>query len=255
MGTIPMGIEIVFQLTNMEIADDMSYVNQQVTMDIDWVAVDGNFANDAITIITETDNSCNTLPIELLEFKVHAVENKRALLNWSTATETENAYFSVQRSPDGIKWQEIGQVKGAGNSLTELYYSFIDHEPYEGINYYRLQQFDTDGASSFSPVRIAKIQKGERAFSSSVYPNPSVEKFYLQLNGAPDESWQIGIFNQAGKELQTLISDGKSTESNVEALETGLYMIDMQRYPSGYYLIRIMDDRGAIIDTLPMVKK
>jgi hypothetical protein len=187
------------------------------------------------------------LPIELLHFTANPVDNAKVLLQWSTASEKGNAYFSVQRSPDGSKWQEIKQVKGAGNAQDLKRYDLWDQEPHAGLNYYRLQQFDTDGTSSFSPIRAAMIREA-KSFSATLYPNPGVDKFYLQLHQTTTQHYQINIFNQLGVQLPThLVQEDDAAPGN--------YTIHAQSYPSGCYQIRITNKQGLLIETLPMIKK
>ncbi|MBI2268820.1 MAG: hypothetical protein HYU69_00520 [Bacteroidetes bacterium] len=86
----------------------------------------------------------NWLPIELLGFT--AVSEKSFVkLNWSTATETNNDYFTVERSGNGSNYDLVQTIKGAGNNTTKLEYELIDSKPLKGINYYRLKQTDYDG--------------------------------------------------------------------------------------------------------------
>lgn len=186
------------------------------------------------------------LPVELLDFDANPVNNEKVLLKWITSSEKNNAYFSVQHSCDGIKWRELTHVKGAGNSLQLQYYDAWDHNPCKGVNYYRLQQFDQDGASTFSPIQSAVI-KGSGQFSAALYPNPGADKFYLKLNESKNKVYQIDIFNQIGERLSTYLFQ--------QDLDNGIYTINTQTYPTGYYQVRIMDEQGNIMDTLPMVKK
>lgn len=199
--------------------------------------------DDALSTYTCVDQ---TLPIELLDFKATPVNNEKVALKWFTASEKDNAYFSIQRSRDGIKWQEIKQVKGAGDSQQTLPYDAWDDHPFVGENYYRLQQFDTNGNFSFSPIRSVTI-KGSKDFSAVLYPNPGTDKFYIQLNGKVNKNCQMKIFNQIGKQMPSFISDDKQVQ--------GKYIINTQVYPSGYYLVVIEDENGQVIEKLPLVKK
>jgi hypothetical protein len=98
----------------------------------------------------------NILPITLLSFSAKA-EKGKVRTEWITASETNNDYFTIERSKDGRDWEKIGTVDGAGNSTSELTYRFADERPYSGISYYRLRQTDFDGESSLSEVRSVEI--------------------------------------------------------------------------------------------------
>ncbi|MBI3500223.1 MAG: T9SS type A sorting domain-containing protein [Bacteroidetes bacterium] len=95
------------------------------------------------------------LPIELLSFNAFPISPKELQVNWITATETNNDYFSIERSVDGINFSSIGTVKSAGNSSTQKTYSWIDTDPVVGTSYYRLKQTDFDGKFEiFNPVSV-----------------------------------------------------------------------------------------------------
>lgn len=88
--------------------------------------------------------ACGPLPIELVSFTGTPYTNKN-LLQWVTATESNNDYFTIEHSEDGENWQEIKKIYGAGNSSTTKKYSFYVNEPEKMVNYYRLKQTDFDG--------------------------------------------------------------------------------------------------------------
>ena len=107
-------------------------------------------------LITATSTQCViALPIELISFTGHSegVVNK---LEWSTASEINNDYFTLERSEDGINFTEIGKVVGAGNSTSKLNYTFIDEKPLYGINYYILRQTDYNGDYELSNIVAIK---------------------------------------------------------------------------------------------------
>jgi hypothetical protein len=91
------------------------------------------------------------LPIELLSFTGHKTLDG-VELNWTTATERENDYFTLLRSADAENCEPIGFVDGAGNSTSAISYSFVDDEPLPGLNYYQLKQTDWNGDSTLSHV-------------------------------------------------------------------------------------------------------
>ena len=104
-----------------------------------------------------------SLPIELIGFTATSPDGRTALLQWTTASETDNARFVVERSRDMAQWSVVGEVPGALNSSSEQHYATADPAPPPGINYYRLRQVDTDGNSSLSnavPLTIAHWSAG-----------------------------------------------------------------------------------------------
>ena len=95
--------------------------------------------------------SCLLLPIELLSFTATS-EGSGVVTEWATASETRNDHFTVERSSDGIVFYAVGRVDAVGESNTVQRYSLKDEFPLPGLNYYRLRQTDTDGATSFSDM-------------------------------------------------------------------------------------------------------
>lgn len=91
------------------------------------------------------------LPIELLYFKVMR-DNLLNKLFWSTASENNNDFFTIEKTKDGIAWEIIDKEPGAGNSSNQLYYSSVDENVESIINYYRLKQTDYDGKFKYSDI-------------------------------------------------------------------------------------------------------
>jgi hypothetical protein len=102
--------------------------------------------------------SDNPLPVELLRFEARNLSDK-VLLEWSTATETNNDHFIVERSTDMHEIVPLGKVAGAGNSNNILHYLFTDQDPLAGINYYRLKQTDFDGTFEYSDWIAVHLQE------------------------------------------------------------------------------------------------
>lgn len=122
-------------------------------------AVTGNSISEvgAFTLASITSN--NPLPISLLQF--NGQYNGRVVnLYWTTATELNNDYFTIEKSVDGEYFSELLRKPGAGNSTTVLNYNAQDEHPFNGINYYRLKQTDFDGTSTNSNIVAVRINSG-----------------------------------------------------------------------------------------------
>lgn len=113
----------------------------------------------------------STLPITLVSFDA-VPEQGFVRLDWATASEKDNAYFTVERSTDAIAFEPVLQLSGAGNSASMLHYSTVDQNPLAGISYYRLRQTDFNGTSTVSPVVVVNNQ-GMDGGTFSIFPNPS----------------------------------------------------------------------------------
>lgn len=111
------------------------------------------------------------LPITLISFNLSIVPEGVGVY-WKTETEVNNNFFTVERSKDGLSYENIGTVAGAGTSTSPHSYSFTDKRPYNGVSYYRLKQTDYDGTFDYSPIRaIEFIAQNDN--SVLIYPNPT----------------------------------------------------------------------------------
>jgi len=173
------------------------------------------------------------LPISLLEFNATPIL-EAVQLTWTTATETNNDYFTLERSKDAAQFDAIYQEDGAGNSNTIINYQWVDTNPYDGYNYYRLKQTDFDGVYSYSVVRVVNFNKPVVASGNwvNVYPNPITNSLiYLNFGTLESEKTTVSIFNLTGQIVwQNEIStrDHKTKELKIDNLSVGIYYIHIQ---------------------------
>jgi hypothetical protein len=180
--------------------------------DGDYVAFsdDGTptYSNDGCTPIA-------TLPVKLLFFKGEKVTNGN-LLEWTTTTEINNDYFTLERAEDGFNFFEIGIINGAGNISTNQYYQFTDDGATHHINYYRLKQTDFNGQYSYSNT----IAINEN-LADNVYYNNSSNQLYF--NGI--EQGLIVIYNIHGQLIKSIDASKSKTMLN---LAKGIYIVTVQ---------------------------
>ena len=190
-----------------------------------------------------TAQSNVVLPIELLSFtgKAFIGHNK---LYWITKTETNNDFFTIERSGDGMEFTGLGTVKGAGNSNTNLDYSFIDKNPLNGINYYRLKQTDFNGESAYSNIiSLASNKDG----GVTIYPNPSKGKLYFNLLESKDATYTVRYI--------TLL--GSSIHEKIEIYE-GVSSYEVKEFnflSAGIYFVQIINDQNEVIKYQKIVKE
>jgi len=162
------------------------------------------------------------LPIELLSF-TGGCDNGNLVFNWTTASEINNDYFSVERSPDAKQWQVIGIVKGEGNLYSEHNYSYKVTEPYIGISYCRLKQTDFNGQYKYSQViNVENCRDGE-SDNLTLYPNPSMGTINLLFNGDNTQVNSIEIYNVNGERVY--YSKKFQSEISLPDKKSGLYFI------------------------------
>lgn len=184
------------------------------------------------------------LPIELKSFDAVCGNNGVEVL-WTTASESNNEYFSIERSADMSAWEEIARVAGAGNSNEDLSYSYTDVRPLEGVAYYRLKQTDYNGDNEiFAPKSVSCSAGAESTWS--VYPNPISDVFTVKI---------ASLNEMAGARIQMLDMSGKTVkESNVNISEGENY-IQMNRdgLAAGSYIIRLMHNSNQALSPLRVI--
>lgn len=173
-----------------------------------------------------------SLPIELTAFHAKLAGNS-VHLDFSTASERDNDYFSIERSSDGHSFSEIGRVKGAGDSNGPQYYIFTDDQPLPGKNYYRLKQVDFDGKYAYSPAVSVKISG---ASALSLMPSPVQDQLRMVLDKAAREDGQWQVFDL----------DGRLVRAGVFPAESDEYQADMSDLPEGAYVMRLSVGQEAM---------
>ena len=120
----------------------------------------------------------SALPVTMLYLNARNIPELGNLIEWSTASEQNSDYFEIEISIDGSEYRSIGQVQAAGNSTTKQDYKWVDATPSNSFNYYRLVQFDVDGANDiYGPVlidnrnKISKIIKRVNMMGQEVNEN------------------------------------------------------------------------------------
>lgn len=163
------------------------------------------------------------LPVELDYFSGMSADNTM-ILKWATYSETNCDYFNIQRSFDGINFETIAFVDGAGNSNSYLKYAYVDEDilPVE-ILYYRLKQVDMDGQFEyFGPVAIEKSYKTKQM---EIAPNPSQVSgsIHISLPVTDSNLSNVVIYNGMGVEIVNSVVEGP--EFMITLNSPGLYIV------------------------------
>ncbi len=173
-----------------------------------------------------SESTCAILPIELLSFtgKNQGTTN---LLEWTSATEINNDYYTLERSIDGLNFETLDIVDGAGNSTTALNYSLVDVHPHK-LTYYRLKQTDFDGAFTYSQT-IAIAVSGIDIIT--IYPNPMVDNFQFLISSSDDTNVKLFVTDVLGRtvlEKNIFVVQGLNTNTlDVSTLSNGTYMLQV----------------------------
>jgi hypothetical protein len=174
--------------------------------------------------------SC-VLPVELVSFKARKSDGG-VLLNWQTAIEINNDYFEIMRSTDGLTFQRIGIVEGAGNSKSLLNYSFFDERATGTQVYYKLIQHDFDGATDASNIVTVQLDKTFNA-PIAIAPNPFNESFVVTKFN--DEKASVIVYDLLGR----IVEQKSSSEAELviqlgAGLVNGTYIIEYITSESSY---------------------
>lgn len=185
-------------------------------------------------------STSTVLPVTFGNFTATA-DGCKTKLQWKTTFEQNNSHFLVEHSTDGVHFSTIGQVAAAGNSTTTQTYNYTDNAPATGANYYRITQVDFDGKYSSTPIVLVKM-KCDATPAVRIYPNPASNRLYIQSGKTV---MQVNILNSGGQPVLKYIP---SINSN------GTFDINIQRLPSGIYMLQLFNKDGTI-DVNKLMKK
>lgn len=174
----------------------------------------------------------SVLPVELLSFNGSLDENQQIVLKWATATENNNSHFLLEKSSDGLDFQFVTEVQGAGNSSEETRYAFTDTEPLTGTSYYRLTQVDLDGQTEVFDILAVQVEDNSAGICElNVVPNPCVPSCTAVLTDCGDQMIRAEIMDAGGNYIQQLVpvktgKDAYSFHLNEDnLLAPGMYII------------------------------
>ncbi|MBL7936243.1 MAG: T9SS type A sorting domain-containing protein [Bacteroidia bacterium] len=172
-------------------------------------------------------NQNSILPIELLYFKTECQSNNVINFQWATATEINNSFFTIEKSTNGVTWQELHRTKGAGNSSSTINYNYTSF--YEtDYNYFRLKQTDLNGAFKYSQI-VSELCSNNNQPLFSFYPNPSTGQVNILLSNIQNQNVSIEITNALGQlvaKRNLTANENQLTETiNIETKTKGIYFI------------------------------
>ena len=184
-----------------------------------------------------SSNSGNALPIDLLSFGGEC-ENGRVQLEFVVASQVNNDYFTIERSVDAYKWNEVGVIAGEGNTNTQVTYNWTDDNPFNGVSYYRLAQTDYDGTTKrFDPIAVS-CESSVTGYS--VYPNPANEVLNIDI--------ELTSYQGNNVEIEIMDINGRKIQSQNAQLDRGYnhLEVDLSEIPSGVYMINFSGTKDYI---------
>lgn len=157
------------------------------------------------------------------------------MLSWSTASEIDNDYFTVEHSADGIHFTALDNVDGAGTSSTVRNYYCMDEFPFTGNNYYRLIQTDFDGTQkTFSSISINNDKAAPALSIQNIFPNPSQGSFSVTYNSMKKGIVHLEIRNPEGRLMHSEWLPASAGKNQIECnkntlLPKGIYFITLSQ--------------------------
>ena len=186
-------------------------------LDFDYVKIDDN--DRYLRAATHGRSAFQTLliavPVELTSFAVRSIGNN-IVLNWITATETNNRGFEVQRSTNNSDFAAIGFVEGNGTTAEEHHYTFMDKDV-SGILRYRLKQIDFDGSYEYSDIVHVEVLGNVDYELAQNYPNPFNPVTNISYTLPAESRVKLAIYNPLGELVETIVNE-KQNAGKYEAV-------------------------------------
>jgi len=192
-----------------------------------------------IIVLDETGQ----LPVELKSFSA-SVSDGFVNLTWSTATETNNKGFEIQRKANGNDFAAIGYVQGKGTTTQIQSYSFVDNDVQSGKYQYRLKQIDLDGSYSISSIVEVSILSPIEFSLAQNYPNPFNPSTTINFSLAKESNVNLKVFDLLGQEIISLVNNEFMTAGSYS------YKFDASTLASGTYIYRL--EAGDFVQTKKM---
>lgn len=184
------------------------------------------------------------VPVELISFNASA-NGTDVILEWKTASETNNLGWDVEAKTTGGSWEKIGFVQGIGSSIDINSYIYTDsRNKYTDVYYYRIRQLDYDGSYSYSQSLLVKVNQVHTFMLVDNYPNPFNPSTTILFELPVKQNVLLEVYDVLGNQIKVLIN---------EKMEAGRHKVvaDFSNLPSGVYIYRIIS--GTYSDAKRMI--
>lgn len=168
------------------------------------------------------------LPVELIAFDVQLIDNQSVKIGWSTASETNNDYFEIERSTNGVDFEVIDRVPSKGNGVTQHDYQITDPRPQLGINYYRLKQVDFNDKFEYSATKSIEVK--DEFPTITIYPNPVRKGDQIMVDNA-NVNMLLQVFDTNGRLVKEELLESNASIST-EGFLGGSYFYQIRNTKS-----------------------
>ena len=173
------------------------------------------------------------LPVELLSFTARLQGQNLGVLDWVTATETNNAGFEVEHAlPGTTNFQNIGYVQGAGTTVLQQNYRYEVPNLVAGVHYFRIKQVDFDGTYSYSEIRALEVTAGEQVIR--LYPNPAINQAQIDFSEPVVGEIEVEVYDNIGQRVWN------KTVANQQSVQ-----IELADLAAANYLVRVTTMSGT----------
>lgn len=204
---------------------------ENLTNSIDYIDDNSHLFGNIFSTVAATDfspftfgtrdNVTNPLPVEIISFEANCQDNG-VLVNWTTASEYNNNFYTLERSFDNDNWEIVTKMDGAGKSNTAKKYNFTDNNATEAY-YYRLKQTDYDGSFTYTQSIFVACNDEINFFNNvSLFPNPTTD--ILNIQNAPIGS-EFQLYNSLGNRIYAGQIENQSTLINLTNQSSGIYLL------------------------------
>lgn len=206
--------------------------------DLDWGATDGTdglISHGGGSPFFNSNTCALVLPTEMTSFS--ATSRKTWIqLDWKTKREWDNDYFMVEKSTDAQIFKSLKRVDSKGQSDAGTSYSVDDSKPANGVNYYRIKQYDLNGVYKYSHTVTAHIEVPQTEWD--IYPNPATNNLNINIHSPIEQVAVLGIFDMFGRQVYM----------EVLSLEKGLQVHSqaLSLLPVGMYNLVLMGDNLSL---------
>ncbi len=178
---------------------------------------------------------CFKTPIELLSFDGTATAAGN-LLEWSSASEYNNAFYGLEYSANGSNFVEVARIEGASNTNSVSEYSYL-HDAGEGLHYYRLSQVDENGQISY-PSNVIQIEaKGKVSNAFDLSPNPSSGNLTITAIDQGMQIQQVRVFDTSSQLVM---------QQEIGELSSNVYL-NLSSLPAGVYFVEVNSASASMV--------
>ncbi|MFO8100373.1 MAG: T9SS type A sorting domain-containing protein [Salinibacter sp.] len=200
------------------------------------------------TFVLASDDPDNPLPVEMTSLTATR-SGKSVVLEWGTASETQNAGFEVQhRRPERSEYETVGFAEGSGTTDQPQSYRFRVKELSTGRHHFRLQQVDTDGTTTLTSPITVRVPAGRELALGLVGPNPAQHATTVEFTVQQDGRAVVGLYNVLGQRIKRLYEHG------AEAGRTYTVRVPVQDVSSGTYFVRLAGPTGTRTQDVVVVR-